>query len=47
MHCDNRLNEVNEKIRHYETDDKTNVHRKEFSTLEKLVRTYALAKSDL
>jgi uncharacterized protein (UPF0297 family) len=34
-----RLNEVNDKIRHYETDDKTNTHRKEFSTLEKTYRT--------
>jgi archaellum component FlaC len=37
--CDNRLNEVNEKIRRYEDDDKTNSHRKEFSSLEKTHRT--------
>ena len=28
---DHRLNEINEKIRHYETDEKSNTHRKEFA----------------
>ena len=36
---DHRLNEINEKIRHYETDEKSNTHRKEFAQLERQHRS--------
>jgi DNA repair exonuclease SbcCD ATPase subunit len=35
MHSEHKLNEINAKIRHYETDDKSNSLRKEFLNLEK------------
>ncbi len=35
LHSENRLNEVNSRIRHYESDDKSNSLRKDFLALEK------------
>ena len=35
MHGEHRLNDVNMQIRHYEADDKSNVLRKEFLSLER------------
>ena len=38
-HGDHRLNEINDKIRQYETDEKSNTHRKEFAQLERQYRS--------
>jgi hypothetical protein len=35
MHSENRLNEINTRIRHYESDDKANALRKDYLSLEK------------
>eukprot|EP01034_Spumella_vulgaris_P025433 gene25433-31896_t len=35
MHSENRLNEINSRIRHYESDDKANALRKDYLSLEK------------
>jgi intraflagellar transport protein 74 len=35
MQCESRLGEINNRIRHYESDDKMNSHRKEYSNLER------------
>jgi intraflagellar transport protein 74 len=39
LHSENRLNEINTKIRSYESDDKSNILRKEFLHLEKTFQT--------
>ena len=47
LHCENRINEINNRIRQYESDDKTpsssasssSSHRREFSTLERQYQT--------
>jgi hypothetical protein len=35
MQCENKLTEINNRIRHYEADDKSNVARKEYANLER------------
>jgi len=43
IHSENRLNEINMQIRHYESDDKSNSLRKEYLALEK---SYTSLKKD-
>lgn len=39
MQCESKLKEINSRIRSYETDDKSNVARKEYSNLERVYQS--------
>jgi len=39
MHSDNRLTEINARIRHYDADDKGTSHRKEYANLERVYQS--------